>query len=214
MNLRFLALPCRRHLGLYWLYNRSLKIHVISGRKKWEWSVANSPRSKRAWGRGKSSRLPPILSGFRSWVMVAYEQAPAGGGGGGGRSSEEKGIDARCPSPFPFPVFFLFTLYPGKGEEEGATLYSGQYKERSTFFTRDSDIWKGRDCISWSVWKVGEIYIAVCERTSTKLKGLQTNRAHKTWELPCVFKWRRIYSSLEVVQRSNEFCCGCCWLKL
>ena len=72
--------------------------------------------------------------------MVAYEQAPAGGGGGGGRSSEEKGIDARCPSPFPFPVFFLFTLYPGKGEEEGATLYSGQYKERSTFFTRDSDI--------------------------------------------------------------------------
>ena len=176
MNLRFLALPCRRHLGLYWLYDRSLKIHVISVRKKWEWSVANSPRSKRAWGRGKSFRLPPILSGFRSWVMVATRDAPP---------------------PSPSPSSFCSPYTRGRGKETGATLYSGQYKERSTFFTRDSDIWKGRDCISWSVWKVGEIYIAVCERTSTKLKGLQTNRAHKTWELPCVFKWRRIYSSLQ-----------------
>lgn len=174
MNLRFLALPCRRHLGLYWLYNRSVKIHAISGRKKWEWSVANSPRLKRAWGRGKSFRLPPILSGFRSWFMVAYEPAPAGGGGRGWKMEWRKGDRREMPLPLPLPLPRLLSVHPipgGGGRGGGATLYSGQYKERSTFFTPASDIWKGRDNISWSVWKVGEIYIAVCERTSTKLKG-------------------------------------------
>ena len=119
MNLRFLGLPRRRHLGLYWLYNRSVKIHVISGRKKWEWSVANSPRLKRAWGRGKSFRLPPILSGFRSWFMVAYEQAPAGGGG---EMEWRKGDRREMPLPLPLPRLLSVHPIPGGGGRGGGLL--------------------------------------------------------------------------------------------
>lgn len=142
MNLRFLALPCRRHLGLYWLYNRSLKIHVISGRKKWEWSVANSPRSKRAWGRGKSFRLPPILFGFRSWVMVAYEQAPAGGGGRGWEIEWRKGDRREMPFPLLLPRLLSVHPIPGGGGRRGGLLSIVANTRKGVPFSRGIQIYE------------------------------------------------------------------------
>ena len=43
------------------------------------------------------------------------------------------------PFPLPLPRLLSVHLIPG-GKGRGATLYSGQYEERSTFFTPASGI--------------------------------------------------------------------------
>lgn len=101
---------------------------------------------------GQGWELSPPTNIVRVPILVAYQQAPAGG-----EMEWRKGNKREMPLPIP-----LLRL---------STLYSGQYKERITFFTPALGIWKGRDYTGWSVWEVGEICIVVCERTSTKLKG-------------------------------------------